>query len=56
MVVLQLGCVVLRCEDEADGVGGPAEADGRAALGVRVSARRDTVDVGDVAAVGHAKL
>lgn len=59
VVALQHECVVLRCEDEADGVGGPAEADARAALGVQVSARRlrrDTVDVRDVAAVGHAKL
>jgi hypothetical protein len=49
------GCVMLRCEDDTDGVGGPAEATD-ACTRVGIGVRREMVDVGDVAAVGHAEL
>jgi hypothetical protein len=48
----------IRCEDETDGVGGPAEASASegCAVAFRVEKRRDTVYVGDVSAVRDAEF
>ena len=53
-LLLQLGRDAVRCEHDADGVGGPAETH---AWGTAVgSVRGYAADVGDVATVRHAEL
>src|SRR5260221_8480342 len=52
---LQFRFVALGCKHYADGVGGPAEAHAACAA-LRVRVRGNTMDVWDVAAMGHTEL